>query len=173
MKYFSIFLLALFTYACKVSPPKDFSNKDIEFTCPEGWKMTSYQVYGDIISYIALEKRGLNASGLVSFTWTDYDEYDDNLDDAIEQYKTEYQSNFILKNSKLKFSATQDAKYNNIPSRVAPYTLSILGNGSSGEVIAFHHKGKTVVVLRQTADEDYELNKEGYKVLEDSFTVKQ
>lgn len=144
-----------------------FDNRVCSFNIPADWSITEKEELDAETYYVAVEKKGENASGLVTVVSF---EYLIELDDLIEINIEEIKSNSVFKD--LDFTSIESSKFNNILARKTSYTFEIMGVPHRGTFFSLSSENNTVIVLFQEAIEDIASNKNGFKVLENSFKIK-
>ena len=162
-----LFIFAIFT-SCQQSPETKFSKDGISMTCPAGWKITDEGPIEDQGYSISIEKDGLNSSGLLAVSWLN-DSLD--LNAYMEIYLEEMKGNAVYKTSNITFEPFSDSQYNKNNSLSVKYKLSLLSVAHTGVIHIFYGNNKTVAILRQEAVEDLGENKDGFELLERTFTV--
>jgi len=168
MKNILLTLSIVFIAGCMPSKPakSSFDKFGVSFTCPAGWSITDEDNFDNAGYYLSCEKSGLNASGLLTISWTN-DTID--LDEQIEIYKESFK---IYKNANLEFMDITDEEFNGYSSRALKYKLIVLTVKQEGIIHSFYAGGKTFCILKQGALEDSEANKEGFKIIESGFFCK-
>lgn len=169
MKNIFILLSLSVLFSCTPSPETKFNKLNVSFTCPSGWKITEEEAIDSTGYYLSCEKKGLDASGLITISWIK-DTVD--LEQVLTIYQDELKGNIIYKNADLKFGKTAEAAYHHFPAIVSDYTMSLLGVKHRGVICCFYGKSKTITILEQEALEDTLDNKEGLKKIEDTFVSK-
>ncbi len=168
MKNFLYFVLILiFLSSCKETPETKFKKDGISLTCPKGWAITEEEKVDDGY-YLAIEKDGIYSSGIVTISWANNDV---DLSVWLELIKQEFVSNPVYKNSDLEFSENFETNYNGINSISVKFTATILKLKHEGMLHVFNKNGKSVFVLEQVAVDDKIKNKNGFKIIEQSFKL--
>jgi hypothetical protein len=162
----SSLLLLLLVTACQSTPPQKFAKRGVSFTCPESWKITEQEAQSDGGYYLAMEKDGIDASGLVAITWVT-DSMD--LDLWLEGYVSGLANNAIYKNANLVLEDPVETTYNGIYAKAQSFTCSILTVGHRATIYSLHGKNKTICIMKQEATEDISENAEGFEAIEKSF----
>jgi hypothetical protein len=145
-----------------------FQKNGVSLTCPHGWKITDEENFDDEGYYLSIEKNGFNSSGLITISW--YYEILE-LENVMNVALEELRNSFIHKNSNLKLGDLHENKYNCIDTAAVKFNMSIIGLKHQGTIHVFHKEGKTFCINKQEAIEDKEKNKEGFKIIEQSFVV--
>lgn len=136
------------------------------FNYPKNWNVTDDEAIDDGVHYIAVEKEGLDSSGLVTVISFDYTM---DLDDMIEMNIEELRNNSFINN--LNVESIEDDQYNTITSRKATFDFSTMGLKHQGNIIAFSGENSSYVLLSQEALEDHAVNKQGFEIIENSFSI--
>lgn len=162
-----LFCFVLILAGCKEAPETKFEKDGISVTCPKGWEVTGEENL-DGGYYVAIEKVGLNSSGLINLTWI-YGEI--GLEEWLEMYKEEFRNNIIYKNTNLAFGEPYPGTFNTFDCVTMDFNVSVLGVKHEGFIHVFYGENKTVAVVTQEALEDQSENKEGFETFESSFSL--
>ena len=144
-----------------------FESKVVSFNFPEDWSITDNEEIEEGIYYVAVEKNGLDSSGLM--TIVSFEELID-LDGSITMNIEELQNNPMLNN--LSFESIKNSKFNGIAARSTSFSFKTMGIKHEGLVYAFSSKNNSVVILSQEALEDKKENSHGFDMIERSFEIK-
>jgi len=134
---------------------------------PEDWNITDGEKIEEGIFYLAVEKKGLDASGLI--TIVSFEKLID-LDESITTNIEQLQDNPVLNN--LSFDAIVDSQYHTITSRSSHFNFKTMGMKHEGMIYAFSSENNSVVILKQEAVEDRKENAEGFDTIKNSFKIK-
>jgi len=176
--YISVLLLLFSLTACKktkearieINKQETAANriegKMYSFDFPEDWSITDNEVMDEGVSYLSIEKKGFDSSGLMSIV--SFDKLMD-LDELINLNVQEFQDNPLI--SSLNFESIVENKFNDIDSRSSNFKFSAIGIEHKGTIYGFNSKSSSYVILRQEAREDKKANAQGFKTIENSFSV--
>jgi len=168
MKYIlSSLFFFIVLISCNDTPEYKFNNNGVALTSPKGWSIVDEEGF-DTGYYLCIEKDGFNSSGVISFSWVN-DSL--NIEDYIENYKTEIKNNIVYKNSNLVFEPIIKNKFNNIESYSTKFKFSLLNLDHEGIIHSFIKEGKTYIIFKQEAIEDKNKNRLGFKEIEESFRI--
>ncbi|MFC4632342.1 hypothetical protein ACFO3O_00370 [Dokdonia ponticola] len=146
---------------------KRFENTVFSFTYPEDWNITDGEAIEEGIFYLSVEKKGLDASGLI--TIVSYEELID-LDESILMNIEQLQDNPVLND--FSFDEIVDSQYNTVSSRSSQFNFKTMGMKHEGMIYAFSSPTNSVVILKQEAVEDRKENAEGFDTIKNSFKIK-
>lgn len=163
-----LIVVLLIAVGCKAKDPGgDFSRDGVSFSYPSGWSITEQDDMDGIGYYLAVEKSGFDASGLVTLTWVDIvvdrNEY-------IQTIQEEITDQPFMDN--LKFQPEVEGTFGEMPALSSEFTSKTMGIKHDGVIYVFEHEGKTYSVIKQEAREDHQKNKEGFDLIESTFKVK-
>lgn len=144
-----------------------FENNVLAFNYPKDWTITDSETIEKGIHYLAIEKEGLNSSGIM--TIISFEDLID-LDDSIMMNIEELQNNSLIQN--LNFDTIKDSQFNTITSRALHFDFSTIGIKQEGMIYAFSNTSNSVVILKQEALEDIKENSDGFNTIENSFKIK-
>ncbi|MDG5492560.1 hypothetical protein [Psychroserpens sp. SPM9] len=144
-----------------------FKRDNFEFNYLDSWEVTDNETINEDVFYMALEKNGFDASGLVTITSFGY-EID--LDEMIHMNIDEFQNNSFIKN--FKYDNIENNQFNTTSSRAANFRFSTLGLRHNGIIHAFYKNGQSFVIIKQEASEDSKKNQNGFNIIETSFSIK-
>ena len=153
--------------ACKESPEFQFEKDGVSFTCPAGWSIGEEEDFEGMGHYLAIEKNGLDPSGIVTISWIN-----DSLD-LTEWYETFIEGMAeepVYANSNIKFPPGKPGKFNNIHTMTGSFQGEILGLKHEGSIHVFYAGDKTFAIMKQGAIPDREDNAPGFKTIESSFS---
>jgi hypothetical protein len=167
MKYSPGLILAAFLVSCNSSPESKFEKFGVSFTCPEGWKITDQENLNNKGYYLSIEKDGFGSSGLMTISWAN-DSIDLNQD--LEIYQNSLKNNIIYKNSVLDFDQPFDTVFNADSSIASKFKVTLLSVKHEGIMYCFYKNGKTITIIKQEAVEDKKENKNGFDIIEKSFS---
>jgi RecA-family ATPase len=172
-------LLFIFsTFSCKKNESQEvqknseevsentFKSKVFNFNYPEDWSITDSEEIEKGIYYLAIEKKGLDASGLM--TVVSFEELIDK-DASIQINIEQLQNNPVINN--LEYGPLEDATFNSLESRVSSFHFKTMGLKHEGMIYALTSKNYSVVILKQEALEDKKDNAEGFYTIENSFSI--
>ncbi len=151
----------------KEVPGNRFENNVYNFNYADDWSITDREEIEAGIYYVALEKNGMDASGLM--TIISYEEVID-LDASIMMNIEELQNNSVVNN--LNYDPLQDSTFNSIKSRSSNFTFKTMEIEHDGIIYAFSSTTNSVVIFKQEALEDKKENIEGFDTIENSFEIK-
>lgn len=172
-------LCFLVTISCKKNEPYkvEVNNDDVpehrfesnlfSFNYPEDWKVTDSEEIEEGTYYVAVEKNGFNASGLM--TIVSFEELID-LDESIMLNIQELQDNPVVNN--LNFETLKNSEFNTNKSRSSNFNFKTMGIEYDGMIYAFSSKNNSYVILKQEALEDRKDNVEGFNTIKNSFEIK-
>ena len=170
MKFWkSIIIVALLVEIAGCANQKlreNFFKDGVSFTCPSDWSVTKQEDLDGTGYYLSVEKRGLNASGLLTITWinvvTDSHDY-------LETIQEEFKNQKLLND--LEFQSARDNSFNGIQSISSDFKFSTLGLKFRGVIHIFIKGENTYSIVKQEAIEDISKNKKGFKLIETTFKV--
>lgn len=167
MKNLIIILCFFITLSsCQETPATKFEYDGVSLISPKGWAITDQENLDDEGYYLSIEKDGMDASGLLSISWINY-EFD--LNEWMSIYKDELTNNIIYEYADLTFGEQKEDVFNDINTISISFTANILGLKHDGVIHFFYEKDKTFAILRQEAHEDKTSNKDGFELIEQSF----
>ena len=150
--------------SCKPTPAVPYEHSGIAFTCPEGWEITSDK-HEDNMHFVYMEKKGFNASGLITVSWIDGElEWEEYMDNTIESF--EEQPMF----KELEFCEPSDTVFNGYVALTINYTFNITTMPHTGKILILGDEEKTISIVMQEADEDTRKNKDGFAAFMESFS---
>ncbi|MEO9953694.1 PsbP-related protein [Nonlabens sp.] len=136
------------------------------FSYPTDWNVTDDELIEEGLHYMAVEKKGINSSGLMTVVSFDYTmDQDLMIDMNIEELKL---NSFI---NNLNFAPIEDDVFSTIKSRSSSFEFSTMGLKHQGKIIAFTSEGSSYVLLTQEALEDHQVNLQGFRIIENSFSI--
>lgn len=162
-------IFLLFSCSSPKSPEAKFEKSGVSFTCPDGWKITEEDSLDGDGYYLACEKDGVISSGLFTLTWVNDTVA---LEEMMEVYQDELKNNVIFKNTNIEFSPSTEGEFNNYQTLQSTYNLTLLGDKTEGTMHCFYGNGKTIGLVKQQSLEDDSKNKEGFKIIENTFLSK-
>jgi len=158
-------LITVIISACSNSSKTSFSENGISFTCPTGWVIDEKEEIEEGF-YVCAEKEGNNDSGM--FMVMAFNDLID-PDMYINSYEYELDGQGIFEN--LTFSPVMPASYGSYSGSAATYTASVMGVDFQGKITMFDVDGRTICITTQEALEDQRKNRNGFKMIEDTFQV--
>lgn len=169
MKNLLILLLIILTcISCQETPEEKFEKNGVSLISPKGWEITDRENLDNQGYYLSIEKDGINSSGIITLSWVNFEL---EIIEWINVHKDEMRNNFIYKNSNLVFKDIYENKFNQLNTTSIEFTVSILGIKHQGIIHFFHEKGKTFSLLIQEAIEDKKKNRNGFELIEQSFSI--
>ncbi|PPK95512.1 MULTISPECIES: PsbP-related protein [Nonlabens] len=143
-----------------------YQGNGFSFSYPEDWHVTDEELIEEGIYYMAVEKKGLNSSGLMTIVSFDYIlDHDLMIDMNIEELKL---NSFI---NNLNFDPIEDDEFSTIKSRTSSFEFTTMGLKHQGKIIAFTNQGSSYAILTQEALEDHQKNSQGFRIIENSFNI--
>ncbi|WP_103072340.1 hypothetical protein [Aquimarina sediminis] len=165
---FSILILSICSFSQETSQTK-FEKQGVSLTYSKGWKITYEENLEDQGYYLSIEKDGLNSSGIITLSWINR-ELD--LNNWITIYKNELRNDINFSNSNLRFAKESRDKFNTINTMSVKFTASIHGLKHEGIIHFFYENNKAFAIIKHEAIEDKTKNKDGFELIERSFTIK-
>ena len=144
----------------------NYQGNGFSFSYPEDWNVTDDELIEEGIHYMAVEKKGINSSGLITIVSFDYIMDQDLM---IEMNIEELKLNSFINN--LNFAPVENDKFSTIKSRTSSFEFSTMGLKHQGKIIAFTSEGSSYVLLTQEALEDHQENVQGFRIIENSFKI--
>ncbi|MFN3640027.1 MAG: hypothetical protein ACK4UK_03840 [Flavobacterium sp.] len=161
-------LVCFISFSCKEDVQIQKYEKDgVSFKYPSTWNITEEEELEEGVNYLAVEKKGLLESGILTLTVFDYEEDPENYIFAIQE---NLDSQNQMKNLIFKDIAT--SKYNDFDCLKCDYEFSVLGDKHTGTIIAFNKNQKTIGILKQFSIEDTDKSRDGFQIIETSFVMK-
>ena len=169
----SLFLLPVAIIAVWLStasfsprPDESYNKNGISFTMPDDWKITDEERDDQTFS-MSCEKKGENASGIVTIVWIDVEMTAEALMDIFvaQTEKTLTDNNY----SGIKLSDPAKAKLGAYDAVKVRYMFSTANLPHTGYLYTFMACGKPMCVSIQEADEDHAVNKAGFEKITSSF----
>jgi len=169
MNFWKSILIVLLLITCSCETPKpggDFLKEGVSFTYPPGWSITEQDDFDGTGYYLAVEKAGFDASGLLTLTWIK-----GNLDshEYLKIIQDEYKNQPFLND--FEFQTTREGIFNGIQSISCDFKFKTLGLEHSGVIYVFVNGEKTFSIIKQAASDDIANNKKGFDIMESTFKV--
>ncbi len=170
MKFYKIIVSVIFLLITTISygggnTDKHFELQGVSFNYPDDWRITEQEKLEDNGYYLAVEKKGWNASGIVTLTWVEKGDEEVYLKGI---QKTLAKQPFF---KKVEFSPAHKTTFNKKPAIVSDFTASVLGMKHRGSVYILTSGEKTYALIKQEVIEDIEKNKAGFKLIETPITI--
>ncbi len=150
------------------SSPKIVSFHGINFNIPSNWKVTEKKADINGIITINAEKKGWDASGLITITAFPGE---GNQKETLEIFKNKFSKTSIYKLSNIAFDPITSKKFGKYDSHVAPYLVSFLGIKHRGSIYCIKLNNTFYIILLQEAIEDSGDNAEGFVLIKESFVI--
>jgi len=159
----TVFLCSLQMYGQE----HNFSKDGVSLSWDLDWELTEQDSLDGDGFYLALEKWGLNESGLFTVTWL-YSNVPEEifLDIFQEQLRKSYEGI-----SGVSFSEMYDSNFAGIISKAVDFEFTELDVKHTGTFFSFRTHGKSFTVLKQEAVEDSDKNAPGFSMIESSFSI--
>lgn len=161
-----LLILLMNGMACeKESKGELYSAHGISFQIPEGWTHAETPMDGSGV-FIMLEKGGLDESGFYSIGILDEKV---STTAQIDMMKERMDQNLSIQDIQVNYSKTQEESFNGIAAVSCQFDYTNEALKFDGLLKAFHCGEKTVYILQQEEVEDQAKNKEGLKLLKETF----
>src|SRR3989338_7798872 len=120
-----------------------YTEGDVSFICPKEWAITDKSNYEDG-HYVACEKSGSDASGLITIDWfgTERD-----LSELLELMKADLEEGFGQAGGAVNFSETETASFKGYTALTQNYTLLLQGIEFQGNIMAWDCNGRSFTTL--------------------------
>lgn len=164
----SLTLMLFALTSCNEPIETKFEHDGVSLISPTDWKITDEENFDNEGYYLAIEKEGLNSSGLLTITWLNNEV---ELNDWRSLIIGELKKSTPFENSDLAFGSSYESKYNGIKSISTDFSVTILNLKHSGVIHVFNKANKTFGVVKQEADEDNSENKKGFELIEKSLII--
>lgn len=151
---------------CYLNAQNNFLRDGTSFSYAPNWEITEQDdLYGQGY-YLSVEKNELDGSGLFMVTWIS--ELID-LHEYMVMMQNEFKAESLFQD--LRFQPAQKSFFNRISTLSSGFTFTVLGIEHQAVIHFFQHKGRTFYLIKQEAIEDIIHNKEGFELIESTFTV--
>lgn len=146
---------------------QNLSKEGVSLSWEADWELTEQDSLDGAGFYLALEKSGMDESGLVTITWFHSDVPEETF---LVILQDEFYKNYD-ENSDLVFSEIYDSKFAGINCKASDFEFSLFGLEHNGTIFSFRTQGKSFAILKQEATEDTAKNSSGFKSIESNFKV--
>jgi len=167
-----LFLFLIFTcvifFSCNESPETNFEKNGVSLICPEGWAITDQEDFDGEGYYLAIEKDGVNSSGIATISWVNnFDIINFNFEEHLNYFKETLLEEASFLN--ITFSDYYENTFSNLSSMSSNYTFSLLGLDHEGTLNVFYSGNKIFYINFQEAIEDKLKNKNGFGIINRNF----
>ena len=145
-----------------------FDSEGLSFSYPSDWEITDQEDYEGVAYYLAVEKKGDDASGLVVISWMSATE-NVTRESTMQANLESLREDTVL--GELEFTEVPDASYAGHKALCTSYAVTVGGIPHSGRIYVLEHSGTVVSIIAQEADEDNRVNKNGFDLIESTFKL--